>query len=71
MERLGPDRHVSVVRPMHKTIKATFDSLPWWQYLDPGQPPRYKVVSPRERANRHKFFSANMEYALNNYNLQD
>src|SRR5674476_1155540 len=59
------------VRPVNKVINAVFDSLPWWQCLDPGQPSRYKVESPRKRFNRHELVSPNIEYTLNNYNFQD
>ena len=59
------------VRPVNKIIKVLFDSLPWWQCLDPGQPSRYKVESPRERFNRYELVSPNIEYTLNNYNFQN
>ena len=59
------------VRPANKIIKATFDSPPWWQCLDPGQPPRYKIVNQCERINRHELVSSNMEYAFYNRNLED
>jgi hypothetical protein len=58
------------VHPMSKIAKASFDSLPWWQFLDPGQPSRYVVVTPRERFNRHELISSKMEYALNDYDFE-
>jgi len=39
--------------------------------LDPGQPSRYKIVSPRERFNRHELVSPYMKYPFYNCDLED
>jgi predicted N-acyltransferase len=59
------------VRPVNKIIKVLFDSLPWWQCLDPGQPSRYKVESPRECFNRHELVSSDIKYPFYNRNFED
>jgi hypothetical protein len=52
-------------------MDVSFDSLPWRQCFEPGQPSRYEVENPRKRFNRHELFSPDIKYSLYNCNFED